>query len=206
MLQKLHGQKLHVSVAFYDKAVRLQQMHQEKTLSLAEAQTVDRERPRGHHGALILRPDHRRSSSGELAKMDEADRQFFDFLSPDQFLQGTPRSTVWWLQRAIYLLSHRRVQGRWVRYSFATWLVPSSTRRCCISTSSRASRWRATTRCSRSRTRSPPPGAPTQRRARAIGRDAWPRVAGCTRSTVYNRRDKWRQQYGIDIASPVADV
>jgi hypothetical protein len=32
----------------------------------------------------------------------------------------------------------------------------------------------ATTRCSRSPTRSPPPGAPTQRRARAIGRDDWP--------------------------------
>jgi hypothetical protein len=29
------------------------------------------------------------------------------------------------------------------------------------------------------------------------------RVAGCTRSTVYNRRDKWRQEYGIDIARPL---
>ena len=56
--------------------------------------------------------------------MSEADRQFFDFLSPEEFLRGTPRSTVWWLQRAIYLLSHQRWQGRWVRYSFATWLVP----------------------------------------------------------------------------------
>jgi hypothetical protein len=26
------------------------------------------------------------------------------------------------------------------------------------------------------------------------------RVAGCTRSTVYNRRDAWRKKYGIDIA------
>ncbi len=29
------------------------------------------------------------------------------------------------------------------------------------------------------------------------------RVAGCTPSTVYNRRDEWRQEYGIDIARPL---
>ena len=29
------------------------------------------------------------------------------------------------------------------------------------------------------------------------------RIAGCTRSTVYNRRDEWWQTYGIDIARPL---
>jgi hypothetical protein len=40
-LQESHGTKLHVSVAFYDKLVRLQQMDQEGTLSIVEVQTVD---------------------------------------------------------------------------------------------------------------------------------------------------------------------
>ena len=42
MLQKLHGQTLHVSVSYYDKRIRTQQMHQEGTLTPAEVQTVDR--------------------------------------------------------------------------------------------------------------------------------------------------------------------
>ncbi len=70
-------------------------------------------------------------------------------------------------------------------------------------TSSRASRRGATTRCSRSTTKvavawrsDPTPGADNW-----AGRLA--RVAGCTRSTVYNRRAKWRRVYGIDIASPL---
>ena len=113
-----------MSVSFYDKLVRLQQMHQEGTLSLVEAQTVDRSVREDitAHSSFILTIVE--AAQEKLANMNEADRKFFDFLSPDEFLRGTPKSTVWWLQRAIYLLSHRREQGRWVRYSFATWLVP----------------------------------------------------------------------------------
>ena len=124
MLQKLHGKKLHVSVSFYDKLVRQQQMHQEGTLSLVEAQTVDqsvREDITAHSSFI---QSIAAAARKKLRTMSEADRKFFDFISPEEFLQGTPQPTVWWLQRAIYLLSHRREQGRWLRYSFATWLVP----------------------------------------------------------------------------------
>ena len=135
--------------------------------------------------------------------MSAADRKFFDLISPEEFLQGTPQSTVWWLQRAIYLLSHWREQGRWVRYSFATWLVPfveqevlhldvvaSITIRGYYALLALndpvAVAWRS----------DPTPGAGDW-----AGRLA--RIAGCTRSTVYNRRDKWWHDYGIDIAYPL---
>ena len=203
MLQKLHGKKLHVSVSFYDKLVRLQQMHQETTLSLVEAQTVDqsvREDITAHSSFVLTIVAAARE---KLANMDEADQKFFDFISPEEFLQGTPQPTVWWLQRAIYLLSHRREQGRWVRYSFATWLVPFveqevlhldvvagiTTRgyHALLALNDQvAAAWRS----------DPTPGA-----GNWAGRLA--QVAGCTRSTVYNRRDKWRQKYGIDIAHPL---
>jgi hypothetical protein len=104
---------------------------------------------------------------------------------------------------AIFVLSHRREQGRWVRYSFATWLVPFveqevlqldvvagiTTRGYYALLALRdkvAAAWRS----------DPRPGA-----GNWAGRLA--RVAGCTRSTVYNRRDKWRREYGIDIARPL---
>ena len=124
MLQKSHGAKLHVSVSFYDKVIRIQQMHQEGTLTPAEVQTVDRSvrEDMTLHSTFIQYVAE--AAQKKLRRMSEADRKFFDFISPEEFLQGTPKPTVWWLQRAIYLLSHRGVKGRWVRYSFATWLVP----------------------------------------------------------------------------------
>jgi hypothetical protein len=203
MLQKLHGKKLHASVAFYDKVVRLRQMHQEATLSVAEARTVNQSVRQDitAHSSFVERICD--AAWEKLANMDEADRKFFNFLSPEEFLQGTPQPTVWWLQRAIYLLSHRREKGRWKRYSFATWLVPFVEKEVLqcdviadITTEGYhallalqdkvADAWRS----------DPTPGASN-----------WPgrlaHVAGCTRSTVYNRRDKWRKAYGIDIAYPL---
>jgi hypothetical protein len=202
-LQKYHGTKPHVSVSFYDKLVRLQQMHQEGTLSLVEAQTVDqsvREDITAHSSFVLTIVAAARE---KLANMDEADRQFFDFLSPDQFLQGTPRSTVWWLQRAIYLLSHQRWRGRWVRYSFATWLVPFVEKEVLhldvvagITTRGYHSMLALNDPVADAWRSDPTPGA-----GNWAGRLA--KVAGCKRSTVYNRRDEWREKYGIDIAFPL---
>jgi hypothetical protein len=203
MLQKLHGEKLHVSVSFYDKLVSLQEKHQETTLSLAEAQTVNQSVREDitAHSSFILRIVV--AAREKLANMDAADRQFFALISPEEFLQGTPQSTAWWLQRAIYVLSHWRRQGRWVRYSFGTWLVPFVEKEvlhldvvaglttrgyyALLALSDPvAIAWRS----------DPTPGA-----SNWAGRLA--RIAGCTRSTVYNRREEWWQLYGIDIAYPL---
>jgi hypothetical protein len=203
MLQKLQGKKLHVSVAFYDKLVSLQQKHQETTLSLAEAQTVNqsvREDITAHSSFILTIVAAARE---KLANMDATDRQFFALISLEEFLRGPPTASVWWLQRAIYVLSHWRQQGRWVRYSFGTWLVPFVEQKvlhldvvASITTEGYyallalqdpiALAWRS----------DPTPGA-----ADWAGRLA--RAAGCKRSTVYNRRETWRKKYGIDIAYPL---
>ena len=202
-LQKYHGRKLHLSVAFYDKLIRIRQMHQEGTLSLVEAQTVDqsvREDITAHSSFVLTIVA---AAWEKLANMSADDRKFFAFLSPDQFLQGTPQSTAWWLQRAISLLSHRRQQGRWVRYSFGTWLVPFVEQEVLhldvvagITTRGYYALLALTDKVAAAWRSDPKPGA-----GNWAGRLA--RVAGCTRSTVYNRRDKWRREYGIDIARPL---
>jgi hypothetical protein len=202
-LAKKHGKKVHVLVSYYDKLVRVREMHQESTLSLAEAVTVD-------HSVRMDVTAHPsfnltiiKAAREMVAKMDEADRQFFDFLSLDEFMQGKPKSTVWWVQRAMFLLSHRRQRGRWVRYSFATWLVPfvekhvlhndviagitmSGYHALLALDDPIAAAWR----------NDPKPGARNW-----AGRLA--RIAGCERSTVYNRRDEWWLKYRIDVAYPL---
>jgi hypothetical protein len=203
MLQKLHGKKLHVSVSFYDKLVSLQEKHQETTLSLAEAQTVDQSVREDitAHSSFVLRIVA--AAREKLANMSAAGRKFFARISSDEFLRGAPTDSVWWLQRAIYVLSHWWENGRWVRYSFGTWLVPFVEQEVLhldvvagITTvgyhallalkDKVAVAWRS----------DPTPGASDW-----AGRLA--RIAGCTRSTVYNRREEWWQLYGIDIAYPL---
>ena len=202
-LQKKHGETLHVSVLFYDKLVRQQQVHQAGILSLVEAQTVDqsvREDITAHSSFIQYIAE---AAQKKLRRISAADRKFFDLISPEEFLQGTPQPTVWWLQRAIYLLSHRRVQGRWLRYSFATWLVPFVEQQL-LHFDVVAS---ITTEGYYALLALPDPVAVAWRSDPTPGAGDWAgrlaRVAGCTRSTVYNRRDEWRQTYGIDIARPL---
>ena len=203
VLQKKHGEKLHVSVSFYDKLVSLQLKHQETTLSLAEAQTVAqsvREDVTAHSSFVLTIVA---AAQEKLANMDEADRRFFALISPDEFLQGPPPSTVWWLQRAIYVLSHWWENGRWVRYSFATWLVPYVEQQVLhldviadMTTEGYHALLALNDKVAVAWRSDPTPGARNW-----AGRLA--RAAGCKRSTVYNRREAWWQEYGIDIARPL---
>jgi hypothetical protein len=203
MLQKLHGKKLHLSVAFYDKLVRLQQMHQEGALSLVEAQTVDRSVREDitAHSSFVLTIVA--AAWEKLANMDEADRKFFDLISPEEFLQGTPQPTAWWLERATYVLAHRRQQKGWVRYSFGTWLVPFVEKQV-LHLDVVAG---ITTEGYHALLALPDKVAVAWRSDKTPGAGGWAgrlaRVAGCSRSTVFNRRDKWWRVYGIDIAFPL---
>jgi hypothetical protein len=178
-------------------------MHQESTLSLAEAVTVDQSVRMDVTAHSSFNLTIIKAAREMVAKMDEADRKFFDFLSLDEFMQGKPQSTVWWVQRAMFLLSHRRQQGRWVRYSFATWLVPFVEKHVLHNdvianiTMPRyhamlalddpiAAAWRT----------DPEPGVGEWADRLAL-------IAGCKRSTVYNRRNELWKEHRIDIAYPL---
>jgi hypothetical protein len=143
------------------------------------------------------------AARAKLANMSETDQKFFDVISPEEFLQGTPQSTVWWLQRAIYVLSHWHVKGRWLRYSFGTWLVPFVEQEV-LHLDVVAN---ITTRGYHALLAPDDPVAVAWRSDPTPGAGDWAgrlaRVAGCKRSTVYNRRDKWWREYGIDIARPL---
>jgi hypothetical protein len=124
MLRKFHGKKSLWSVSLYDKRMRLDQMHQTAVVSVAETKTANecvRDDITAHsEGILVIV----KAARALLADMDAEERALFDFLSPEEFLQRESWPTVWWLQRAIYLLSHWRCKGAYERYSLATWLVP----------------------------------------------------------------------------------
>jgi hypothetical protein len=200
---KKHGKTFHLTVSYYDKLVRVREMHQESTLSLAESVTVDQSVRQDitAHPSFNLRMIN--AARDKVAKMDEADRAFFDFLSPDEFMQGTPKSTVWWVQRAMFFLSHRRQQGRWVRYSFATWLVPFVEEHVLHNDVIAG----ITMRGYHAMLGLGDPIAAAWRSDPKPGVGDWAvrlaRIAGCKRSTVYNRRDELWRTYRIDIKYPL---
>jgi len=203
LFRKLHGRKLVFSVSLYDKQARLEQMHQDPGL-LTEAQAVTvkesvREDITAHSEGIVLIA---KKAQEKLESWGEEGIKFFDFIAPEVFLAEEPKPTLWWLQRAIYILSHRRRRGKLRRFSFGVWLVPyieddvlhfdviagitaDGLHRMLGVRDPVAVAWRRD-------------GVET--RERWAGRLA--KAAKCSISTVYNRRDLWRDQLGIDIAFP----
>jgi len=121
-LQKYQGNKLQYSISFYDKAVEVARMRQGRSLTRLEATTVR------HH----VRLDGTVHSAGVLTLVGEARRRlpqllkrrpnYLDAKSAQRFLTEEPRSTVWWLERAVWILSHTTTD--FSRQSFGSLLIP----------------------------------------------------------------------------------
>jgi len=205
MFRKFHGTKPQFSTSLYDKRVRLQQTHQSlDALTAPEKKTVNqsvREDITAHSEGILTIV---KAAQRKLAAMGAAGLKFFDFIAPEIFLTEEPKATVWWLQRAIFVLSHRKKEGRRERFSFATWLVPFIERQVLhfdviAAITSKgfhellaledevAEAWRT----------DPIPGADDW-----AGRFA--STARCSKATVYSRQAKWREAHGIDISRPFA--
>lgn len=126
ILQKLLGNKLQYSLEFYNKAARVAQMRQGRTLIPTEVATVQ-----SH-----VRFDVTVHSAGVLTLVGEAIRQlrrllpekpqYFGKFAP-RFLDQAPRPTVWWLERAVWILSHTTTPDH-ARQSFGSWLLPQMIR------------------------------------------------------------------------------
>ena len=201
-LQKKQGKKLQYSISFYDKAVEVARMRQGRTLTRLEATTV-----RSH-----VRLDMTVHSAGVLTLIGEARRRlprllkkrptFLDAGSAQRFLTEAPRPTVWWLERAVSILSYTTTSNC-SRRSFGSWLLPQMLREVlhldCIAEFTTAdldavlrlndkvvAAWRQT------------------ERAEDDWAGALAQAAGCSKGWVYERRKQLLAKYKIDLALPFA--
>jgi hypothetical protein len=204
MMRKLYGKKHVFSVSLYDKLVRLGQMRQVATLLAKERDLVTNN----------IRLDITAHSEGikviiaaaraKLLSLLEHDAETFGVVSPELFLSEDAQSKVWWLERAIFVLSHRPDKSGVRRWSFATWIVPymlkdvlrldaltsfttDSFKQFLKLTDKVAVAWR---------------GIETPNSENWA--DELAGMAGCSISTVHSRRKEWLIKYKIDISLPFA--
>jgi hypothetical protein len=201
LLQKRQGNKLQYSLEFYDKAARVAQMRQGRSLTPVEANTVRRH----------VRFDVTVHSAGVLTLVGEAIRRLRHMLPKkpryfrkfaQRFLNGTPQPTVWWLERAVWILSHTTTPDH-ARQSFGSWLIPQMLRgvlrldsiasfkaadlQALLEKKDRVvAAWRSTERLE----------------------DDWAgalaQTANCSKAWIYARRQQLLATYFIDIAFPFA--
>jgi hypothetical protein len=203
MFRKKHGEKPLFSLVFYDKRKRVADMRQSKSLSLVEAQTV----------VENVRFDITAHSEGVLAIVGAARKHLNVFLErgfvvgtswADEFLTDEPKADVWWLERAIYLLSLCFDGERMVRKSFSNWLVPHVLEDLL--------HLRALTMFSRFDLYElymiDDKVAAAWRETEDYDGKAWAKVlaekAGCSEQTVRSRRKFMLEEYGVDTKAPFA--
>lgn len=203
LFRKFHGRKPVHSVSLYDKQVSREQMHQDPhLLTEAQAATVKesvREDITVHSEGIVLIA---KKAQRQLESCGKEGLKFFDFIAPEEFLSQEPKSTLWWWQRAVFILSHFRERGKFKRYSFGVWLVPyieddvlhfdviagitaDGLHRMRGLRDPVAEAWRKL------------PGEPGENWAQRLAK-----AAKCSVATVYSRRELWRKEIGIDIAFP----
>ena len=193
-----------ISVSFYDKDARSRQMRQRSGLSDSKAATVDEN----------VRVDVTLHSLGVKAVVRQARMRLKQLIkiapalmtriSPEEFLSGEPQSTVWALERAIWILSVEPQDGKLFRRSFADWLVPyilQDVLRLDVITAFTVEGYEQFLQ-------SPDKIAVAWRTAAPADVDRWAEAlakkANVTVQTLYNRQAAWRKRYGIDIARPNA--
>ena len=202
MLQKKQGNKKQYSISFYDKAVEVARMRQGRTLTRLEAAIIRRhvrlDMTVHSAGVLTLIGEPRR----RLPRLLQKRPNYLDAKSAQRFLTEEPRPTVWWLERAVWILAHTTTD--FSRQSFGSWLIPEMLREVLRLDSIAGftsagldavwqqqgdkvvAAWRQTERVE----------------------DDWAgalaQAAGCSKGWVYERRKKLLAKYKIDIARPFA--
>ena len=204
MLRKMRGDEVIYSLVFYNKAKKIAKMRQGKTLSDIETDTVRNavrfDMTAHPEGLAQILADARR----HLRKLRADDPEVLSPQVPDEFLDEEPAPTAWWLQRAIFVLSHRIIPGQIKRKSFARWLVPKMLhdvlRLDSIATFSSKGFHKLG--------HLNDPVAAGWSSIQNFDPDTWAgqlaTLSGCRKSTIYNRRKQWLEEYHIDIALPFA--
>ncbi len=207
LLKKKHGDKPLFSLRFYDKRKRIADMKQGKTLLPAKVATI-RDNVRfditAHSEGVvaIANAARRRLKASGLMEERGVVPPKGDWI--EDFLNGKVEASAWWLETAIFILSHQLKDGLLVRKSFAEWLVPymindmlrldlitgftrDNFHRFVALDDELVAAWRADESAE-------PRGW--------VGRLA--EKAGCSIQTIYTRRKEWLKDYGIDIMVPCA--
>jgi hypothetical protein len=202
LFKKRHGGQLHTSVLVYDKRRRVAQMRQGNTLTPLETEAV----------CKFVRLDITAHSIG-IESIVAAARSWLKGLREkgaggnptwlNEFMTGEPKSTVWWLERAVNILSHRMDGDRTVRRSFAKWLVPHIVKdvlRLDVISSFSTKGFHALTKLNDE--------IAAAWRASDLFDGDWAidlaNRSNCSRKTVYRRRRHWFDEYGINIELPYA--
>ncbi len=125
MVIKRQGKKPSISTLFYNKDAVLRKMRQRKGLPELKAATVNKN----------VRLDMTLHSLGVKAVVRQAKGRLKELMKEDpavlrrypelaEFSSRKAGSTVWFLERAIPILSLHYRDGKYFRRSFADWLVP----------------------------------------------------------------------------------
>jgi hypothetical protein len=204
MLEKRHGNKSVFSIVPYDKVKRIADVRQGKTLTNVERSTVENN----------VRLDITSHSEGIVVIAKAAQKRLktwrkegkpFPWPWVEQFLTDEIKPQVWWLERAIFVLSRQWRDNVLVRGSFASWLVPYIIKdvlhldKIGTFTSKQFHdfialgddiivAWQH----------------PDFLKVEKSWAEAIAELADVSTSTVYERRKEWIELYGIDIAIPFA--
>jgi hypothetical protein len=201
LLQKRQGNKLQYSLSFYDKAARVAQMRQGRTLTRIEDSTIRRH----------VRFDVTVHSAGVLTLVGEAIRRLRQMLPEKpqyfrkfarRFLNEAPRPTVWWLERAVWILAHTTTPDH-ARQSFGSWLLPQMLRD--VLRLDSIARFTAADLHALLQEKDRVVAA--WRRTERLEDDwagALAQAAHCSKAWIYARRQQLLATYSIDIAFPFA--
>jgi hypothetical protein len=203
MLEKRHGNKSVFSIVPYDKVGRIADVRQGKTLDELERATIEnnvRFDMTAHSEGIVVIATAARSVLKRWRKLGTP------FKAPwvKEFVTEEIKSEVWWLERAILILSQQWKGDAFVQRSFGRWLVPYMIRNVLrldiigTFTSNRLHEllaldddiitvWRH------------PDFDPTKGWVEPITA-----LTATSKSTIYERRKEWIEKFGIDIAIPYA--
>jgi hypothetical protein len=205
MLQKIQGTKILWSFVFYDKRVRVAQMRQGKSLTAVETTTVQqnvRFDITVHKLAIV--PGIINPARKVLPDLRRINPRWFEKLDAERFLTESPRPTVWWLERAMFMLSLVQFDGQLRRESFGRWLIPMVIRR--VLRLDRIAGFKSGDLDAL--VASNDPIIVAWRDEKSADLDDWAGVlttrANCAKSSVYAQRNKVLRAHKIDIALPFA--
>jgi hypothetical protein len=201
LFRKKHGKKPLFSVSMYDKDIQIHRMKQGRSITPEEKATA-KSAVRVDMTAHSLGIEAiARAAQAKLKALPEGN-ETLDGLRQGKFSEVEPASTIWWLERAVFVLSHWMIDDTVKRSTFARWLVPYLLRdilRLDVVTGFTRQNFQRIFELD----------DPIAKAWIAYdGRGGWVQAilkqVKASEATVRNRQAKWREEYGIDIALPFA--